>query len=107
MWLRRLELGTQPWMTRWETSKYTDPLPDGTARRFTFEQDAKSIITSPSHPDTITTRGWHAICGLAWSGRGRVTGIEVSTDGGQRWAPALDEALEQFKAALVDRFAPA
>lgn len=87
-WIRRLELGTQPWMTRWETSKYTDPLPNGTARRFTFEQDAKSIITSPSHPDTITKRGWHAISGLAWSGRGRVTRIEVSTDGGKRWADA-------------------
>lgn len=87
-WLRRLELGTKPWMTRWETAKYTDPLPNGTARRFTLEQDAKSIITSPSHPDTITARGWHAISGLAWSGRGRITRVEVSTDGGKRWADA-------------------
>ena len=31
-WLRRLELGTRPWMTRWETSKYTDPMPGGTGR---------------------------------------------------------------------------
>ena len=30
-WLRRIELGDQPFMTREETSKYTDPLPDGTA----------------------------------------------------------------------------
>ncbi len=87
-WVRRLELGTQPWMTRWETSKYTDPLPNGTARRFTFEQDAKSIITSPSHPDTITKRGWHAVSGLAWSGRGRITRVEVSADGGKSWRDA-------------------
>src|SRR5262249_11666523 len=39
-WLRRLELGTRPWMTRWETSTYTDPLADGTARQFSFEMDA-------------------------------------------------------------------
>ena len=87
-WLRRIELGTQPWMTRWETSKYTDPLPNGTARQFTFELDAKSIITSPSHPGTITKRGWHAVHGVAWSGRGRITRVEVSADGGKRWADA-------------------
>jgi sulfane dehydrogenase subunit SoxC len=87
-WLRRLELGTRPWMTRWETSKYTDPLPNGTARRFSFEQDAKSIITSPSHPDVLAARGWRPVSGLAWSGRGRITRVEVSTDGGQRWHDA-------------------
>ena len=31
-WLRRIELAERPFMTREETSKYTDPLPDGTAR---------------------------------------------------------------------------
>ncbi len=37
-------------MSRDETSKYTDPLPNGTARQFSFVMDAKSIITSPTHP---------------------------------------------------------
>ncbi|MDH5233803.1 MAG: sulfite dehydrogenase [Gemmatimonadota bacterium] len=87
-WVRRLELGAAPWMTRWETSKYTDPLPNGTARIFTFALDAKSIITAPSHPDRIAGRGWHPIQGLAWSGRGRITRIEVSTDGGTNWHDA-------------------
>ncbi|MBX7120258.1 MAG: sulfite dehydrogenase [Gemmatimonadaceae bacterium] len=87
-WVRRLELGTRPWMTRWETSKYTDPMPDGTARQFTFELDAKSVITSPSHPDTLARKGWHAISGLAWSGRGRIARVEVSTDRGATWHDA-------------------
>jgi len=87
-WLRRLELGTQPWMTRWETSKYTDPLPDGTARRFTFELDAKSMITAPAGPGRIAPRGWHAISGIAWSGRGRIRRVEVSVDGGASWSDA-------------------
>ncbi len=87
-WIRRLELGTQPWMTRWETSKYTDPLPDGTARMFSFELDAKSVITSPAHPHVVTGRGWHPVSGLAWSGRGRITKVEVSTDGGGAWHEA-------------------
>jgi sulfane dehydrogenase subunit SoxC len=87
-WIRRLELGTRPWMTRWETSKYTDPLPDGTARMFTFEQDAKSIITSPAYPGAVNVRGWHPVNGIAWSGRGRITRVEVSTDAGRTWHDA-------------------
>ncbi|MFI5311130.1 MAG: sulfite dehydrogenase [Gemmatimonadales bacterium] len=100
-WLRRLELGTRPWMTRWETSKYTDPLADGTARQFSFELDAKSLITSPSFPATLT-RGWRPVSGLAWSGRGKIRRVEVSTDGGKTWAdatlhgPVLDKAHVRF-----------
>ena len=37
-------------MTREETSKYTDPLPDGTARIFSLDMDAKSLITEPAYP---------------------------------------------------------
>jgi len=87
-WLRRLEFGTRPWMTRWETSKYTDPLPNGTARQFSFEVDAKSMITSPAHPEVLTGAGWRPVTGLAWSGRGRITKVEVSTDGGATWHEA-------------------
>lgn len=86
-WLRRIELGSEPWMTRWETSKYTDPLPNGTARQFSFELDAKSIITSPVFPNVIT-KGWWPVTGIAWSGRGRITRVEVSTDGGRSWHDA-------------------
>jgi sulfane dehydrogenase subunit SoxC len=100
-WLRRLELGTQPWMTRWETSKYTDPLASGTARQFSFEMDARSIITSPAHPG-IVDKGWRNISGLAWTGRGKIRRVEVSTDGGKSWAdaqlhpPVLSKAYTRF-----------
>ncbi len=47
-WLRRIEVGDQPWHHREETSKYTDLLENGTSRRFTWEMDAKSVITNPS-----------------------------------------------------------
>ena len=47
-WLRRLELTAEPAMTRNETAKYTELLPSGKARMFTFVMDAKSVITSPS-----------------------------------------------------------
>jgi sulfane dehydrogenase subunit SoxC len=87
-WLRRIEITDRPTMTRDETSKYTDPLGDGTARQFSFVMDAKSVITFPSYPYALPDRGWWEIKGLAWTGRGRVTRVEVSTDAGRKWVDA-------------------
>ncbi len=74
-------------MTREETSRYTDLMPDGTARQFTFVMEAKSVITSPSGGQRIEP-GFVEIRGLAWSGRGKIATVEVSTDGGGSWKPA-------------------
>ncbi len=87
-WLRRLKLGRAPFMTREETSQYTDLMPDGKARQFTMVMEAKSVITSPSGGQQIQP-GFLEIRGLAWSGRGRITGVEVSTDGGRSWRQAV------------------
>lgn len=86
-WVRRLKLGRAPFMTREETSQYTDLMPDGTARQFTMVMEAKSVITSPSGGQRIQP-GFVEIRGLAWSGRGRITGVEVSMDGGKSWPQA-------------------
>ncbi len=86
-WLRRLKLGRAPYMTREETSQYTDLMPDGTARQFTMIMDAKSVITSPSGGQRVQP-GFLEVRGLAWSGRGRITGVEVSMDGGRSWQQA-------------------
>ena len=86
-WLRRLKLGSTPFMTRWETAKYTELMPDGKAYQFTLVMEAKSVITSPSGQQQIQP-GFHEIRGLAWSGRGRVTRVEVSVDGGRTWQGA-------------------
>jgi sulfane dehydrogenase subunit SoxC len=102
-WLRRIEVTDRPTMTREETSKYTDPLRDGTARQFSFMMDAKSTITFPTYPYVLPERGWWEITGLAWSGRGRITRVEVSTDGGRRWedavlqAPVLPKCTVRFR----------
>jgi sulfane dehydrogenase subunit SoxC len=86
-WLRRLKLGTAPFMTREETSHYTDLMPDGTARQFTFVMEAKSVITHPSGDHRVEP-GFLEIRGLAWSGRGRIVRVEISTDGGATWQRA-------------------
>jgi sulfane dehydrogenase subunit SoxC len=101
-WLRRMKLGTEPFMTRWETSKYTDPLPGGKVRMFSFEMDAKSIITSPAYPERLSGPGWWPVSGLAWSGRGRITRVDVSTDGGKRWVEA--ELLTSLSSKAQVRF---
>ena len=96
-WLRRIELSDRPFMTREETSKYTDPLANGTARMFSFVMDARSIITHPSYPATLS-RGWTEIKGIAWSGYGRIRRVDVSTDAGQTWTPARLESPVLSKA---------
>jgi sulfane dehydrogenase subunit SoxC len=87
-WLRRLELADMPFMTREETSKYTDLLPSGKARQFTYEMEAKSVITSPSGGMRLADKGFQEITGLAWSGRGAIKRVDVSVDGGRHWRQA-------------------
>jgi sulfane dehydrogenase subunit SoxC len=84
-WLRRLEAISEPNMSRDETVKYTDPLPDGTSRQFSFVMDAKSLITAPAYPEKLSGAGWWPVTGLAWTGRGKITRVDVSVDGGRSW----------------------
>jgi len=104
-WLRRVKVLAEPAMTREETSKYTDLMPDGTARQFTFYMEAKSLITRPSAGDTMPGRGFCEITGLAWSGRGSITKVDVTTDGGRTWAPAQLQTPVLPKAHTRFRFA--
>jgi sulfane dehydrogenase subunit SoxC len=103
-WLRRIELADQPFMTREETSKYTDPLADGTAREFSLVIDARSVITSPSYPQTIQ-KGFVELRGIAWSGRGVIRRVEISTDGGRTWKPAVLQPPVLPKAVTCFRYA--
>ncbi|MBV7379159.1 sulfite dehydrogenase [Maritimibacter dapengensis] len=88
-WLRRIEVTDQAVESREETSKYTDTLADGTSRKWTWVMDAKSVVTSPSPQSPITHgQGPLVITGLAWSGNGAITGVDVTTDGGMTWQKA-------------------
>ena len=101
-WLRRVELGERPWLTRDETARYSTILRDGRVRLFDFELGPKSIITSPAYPRTVDV-GWWEIRGLAWSGAGRIARVEISVDAGATWqdarldAPVLPRAHTRFR----------
>ena len=65
--------------------------------------DAKSVITSPSPQAPIKHgKGPLVITGLAWSGRGAIKAVHVTTDGGKNWqearlaAPGQAMALTRF-----------
>lgn len=87
-WLQRLHVTDQPYMTRDETSKYSDLMPDGKARIFTLVQEAKSIVTFPSGGQTLPGPGLYELSGLAWSGKGLIERVEVTLDGGRTWQDA-------------------
>ena len=102
-WLRRIEVTDAAVESREETSKYTDTMADGTSRKWTWVMDAKSVITAPSPQVPIAHGpGPLVITGLAWSGRGAVTRVDVSTDGGKSWqtarlaAPGVPMAMTRF-----------
>ena len=69
-------------------TKYTDLLADGRSRRFTWIMDAKSVITNPSPQAPMKHKGPNVLTGVAWSGRGSVSRVDVTIDGGKNWRTA-------------------
>jgi sulfane dehydrogenase subunit SoxC len=103
-WLRRLMVAAEPAMTTHETAYYTDLLPSGKARQFSFEVEAKSVITRPSGGQKLAYgAGAYELAGIAWSGRGKITRVEISTDNGKVWKdaelqlPVLSKAFTRFR----------
>jgi sulfane dehydrogenase subunit SoxC len=112
-WLHRLEATDQPAMARNETAKYTELMPDGKARQFSFLMECKSLITQPSPGYRMQGPGLYQIEGLAWSGRGKIKKVEVSADGGKTWAeaqlqePILSKSFARFRVPWHWNGAPA
>jgi sulfane dehydrogenase subunit SoxC len=103
-WLRRLKFSDRPWMTRWETARYTQLLANGKATQFQLRMDTNSVITSPSGTMVIKP-GYQRITGLAWSGHGKIVKVEISADGARNWQeaqlnlPILPKAQTRFQMA--------
>ncbi|UVL86246.1 sulfite dehydrogenase [Pseudomonas sp. B21-028] len=103
-WLRRLHVTDAPAYSREETAKYTDLMANGKARKFSFVMECKSLVTYPSGTQKLTRKGLHEMRGIAWSGHGKITRVDVSVDGGNTWTqarlqePILTKALTVFRA---------
>lgn len=106
-YLRRIEVGDKPYAAKDEAIHYVDLLPDGSHRQYSSIQECKSVVTTPSGGQVLLDKGYHAITGLAWSGRGRIRGVDVTVDGGRTWrparlqAPVMSKCLTRFVADWV------
>ena len=106
-YLRRIEVGDKPYDTKDEVLHYVDLMPSGLHRQYTSIQECKSVVTTPSGGQVLLAKGYQQISGLAWSGRGKVRRVDVSTDGGRNWrsarlqAPVMDKCLTRFSADWV------
>lgn len=89
-YLRHIKLTDEPYHTWNESMNHSVSRPDigGKARWYHFEWAVKSVITTPSGGQKIARRGYVELAGIAWSGRGTITRVEVSTDGGATWKDA-------------------
>ena len=83
-WLKKLLLRQTPVFSRNETSRYTDLLPSGKSRQFSFNMMPKSIITEPSFGDKLE-KGNITIHGIAWSGISLINRVQISLNGGKSW----------------------
>ncbi|TFZ04364.1 sulfite dehydrogenase [Ramlibacter rhizophilus] len=101
-YLRRIEVGDQPYGSKDEVLHYVDLMPDGTHRQYTSIQECKSVVTTPSGGQVLLDKGFYSISGLAWSGRGKIRHVDVSVDGGRNWrrarlqGPVMDKCLTRF-----------
>lgn len=95
-WLCRLEFASEPYYAKEETSKYTALKHTGKAIQHFYVNEVNSVITSPcpEKPWTDIKKGeMIEIEGLAWSGHGTITTVDVSFDGGKNWVEASLKGL--------------
>ena len=101
-YLRRVKVGDMPFATKDETIGYVDLMPDGQQRQYTSIQECKSVVTTPSGGQVLMDKGFYNISGLAWSGRGKITRVDVSVDGGRNWrtarlqGPVMSKCITRF-----------
>jgi sulfane dehydrogenase subunit SoxC len=89
-YLRHIKVVDQPYHAWNEAMNHSIPRADlgGKSRWYHFQWAPKSVITRPSAGLEILRRGYVQITGLAWSGGGAVSKVDVSTDGGRTWKEA-------------------
>jgi sulfane dehydrogenase subunit SoxC len=84
-WLRRIKVVDQYYMTY---NDYGHLRQDPEDAALGYQIGPKSVITFPSGGQQLPGRGFYEVSGLAWSGGGAVSRVEISTDGGDSWMDA-------------------
>src|ERR1700761_1911452 len=81
-WLRRIQV-TDEYQLNMDDFGHLRK--DVTSAALGYRWGPKSVITFPSGSQKLPDHGWYEITGLAWSGQGAVSKVEISTDGGKSW----------------------
>ena len=97
------------WLEKLELLEYMPPVfyqtlyfiygdgPDDPNRHMITAMGVKSIITEPRESESPLSTGSYPITGVAYGGRGMITRVEISTDGGESWTDAeLEEPREKW-----------
>src|SRR3954454_18835292 len=89
-WLTHVHAVREAFQGYWQTSDYGywDQVDGKPVRRALREMKLKSEITRPCVYETLAPNQVYTVSGAAWAGETEVTGIAVSTDGGQTSAEA-------------------
>ncbi len=90
-WLKRLEFASEPFYCKEETAKYTALKKTGKAIQHFYANEVNSTVVypSPEKPWTDLKDGdLVEIEGLAWSGMGTITTVDLSFDGGKNYTEA-------------------
>jgi DMSO/TMAO reductase YedYZ molybdopterin-dependent catalytic subunit len=88
-WLTHIQAVREPFRGYWQTSDYGywDYLDGNPVRRALGKMKLKSEIIRPRVYETLVPNQRYTVFGVAW-GETDVTGLSVSTDGGESWAEA-------------------
>ena len=85
-WIRRIQFSNSMFQMREETSRYADHLPDGSTLQYSVQCGVRSHIITPSGGMNLTeTPPPRELRGMAYSGYGKIAGVEISTDSGATW----------------------
>ncbi len=84
-WLSRIKVVDRFYMTY---NDYGHLRQDPDQAALSYQVGPKSVITWPSGGIDLPGAGFYEVRGLAWSGGGVVSRVEVSTDGGENWMDA-------------------
>jgi DMSO/TMAO reductase YedYZ molybdopterin-dependent catalytic subunit len=86
-WLERIEALPEPFQGPFQGDRYVYRYDDGAPQDFVTTMRVRSLIVSP-RDGQIVHRGRVTIRGKAWSGEGKIVGVEVAVGADETWHPA-------------------